>query len=67
MKRKYRVVERTDAPKTSHRSFMFPECVYTLLRLDDGRTIRIQLSRSLGWSPGEVVELEDLIVEPRAS
>lgn len=63
-KHKYQVTERQDAPRQSHRNFLFPECLYTLKRLEDGCIFRVTLSRSLGWQPGDIIELEDLLVEP---
>jgi len=60
---RYEVIEKQDAPRQSHRSFMFPECLYLLKRLTDGAIFRVTLSKSLRWNPGEVVELADLVVD----
>lgn len=60
MKRKYLVTEKLEAPRQSHRSFLFPEWLYTLKRQDDGCLFRVTLSKSLRWEPGDVIELEDL-------
>lgn len=62
MKHQYEVTRREEAPRQSHRSFLFPEWVYTLRRLEDGRLFHVNLRKSLKWEPGEVVELEDLLV-----
>ena len=63
MKRKYLVLERQDAPRGSHRSYLFPEWLYTLRRQDDGCIFRLTLSKSTGWEPGELIELKDLTVQ----
>lgn len=62
MKRKYLVLERQEAPRQSHRNFLFPEWLYTLKRLEDGALFRVTLSKSLRWEPGDVVMLEDFRV-----
>lgn len=62
-RRKYLVTERQDAPGQSHRSFFFPECLYTLKRVEDGCVFRMTLTKSLRWEPGDIVQLEDLLVE----
>jgi len=62
-KRKYLVMERLDAPRQSHRSFLFPEWLYTLKRVEDGTILRVTLSKSLRWEPGDVVELQDLLID----
>jgi hypothetical protein len=61
VKRKYQVTEKQDAPRQSHRSFLFPECLYTLKRLEDGCIFRVTLSKSLRWEPGDIVEWEESI------
>jgi hypothetical protein len=61
-KRRYEVTERQDAPRGSHRSFLFPEWLYTLKRQEDGSVFRVTLSKSLEWKPGDIVEVEDLIL-----
>ena len=61
-KRKYEVTGRQDAPRGSHRSFLFPEWLYTLKRQEDGSIFRVTMSKSLGWKPGDIVEVEDLIL-----
>jgi len=63
MKHKYEVTGREEAPRHSHRSFLFPEDLYTLKRLKDGAIFRVTLSKSLQWKPGDIIELEDLLVE----
>ena len=60
---KYLVTECQDAPRHSHGSFLFPQCVYTLKRMTDGALFRATLSRSLQWKPGDVVELADLVID----
>jgi hypothetical protein len=60
MKRKYLVTEVQEAPRYSHRSYLFPECLYTLKRMEDGAIFRVTLSKSLRWTAGDVVELADL-------
>jgi hypothetical protein len=60
---KYVVTECQEAPRLSHRSFLFPECVYTLKRAPDGSLVRVTLSKSLRWKPGDVVEVADLVVD----
>jgi hypothetical protein len=62
-KRRYLVTERQDAPRQSHRNFLFPECLYTIKRLEDGAIFRVTLSKSLRWVPGDIVEMEDLLLE----
>ncbi|HLY76212.1 MAG TPA: hypothetical protein VKU80_19080 [Planctomycetota bacterium] len=62
-KRKYLVADRQEVPRQSHRSFLFPECLYTLKRQDDGCMFRVTLSKSLNWEPGDIIELEDFQVE----
>jgi hypothetical protein len=66
-RRKYIVLERQELPRLSHRSFLFPECRYTLKRQDDGVVYHATLSSTLRWQPGDVVELEDLLVQAQAS
>ena len=66
-KRKYLVTEVQEAPRQSHGSFLFPECLYTLKRMDDGGIFRVTLSKFLRWEPGNVVELEDLLVDTQKS
>ena len=63
VKRTYLVLDRQDLPKGSHGSYLFPECVYTLKREDDGRTFQVTLSKAMHWERGASVELEDLLVE----
>ena len=62
-KRKYLVTEVQEAPRYSHGSYLFPECICTLKRVDDGAIFRVTLSKSLRLTPGEVIELEDLVLE----
>jgi hypothetical protein len=62
-KRKYLLTERQEAPRRSHRSFLFPECLYTLRRQDDGSIFHVTLSKSLRWEPGDILELEDFLIE----
>jgi hypothetical protein len=62
-KRKYEVTGREEAPRQSHRSFLFPECLYTLKRLDDGCIFRVTMSKALKWERGDIIELEDLLVD----
>ena len=62
-KRKYQVTEKQDAPRQSHRSFLFPEWLYTLKRVDDGCIFRVTLSKSLRWEIGDIIELEESLVE----
>jgi hypothetical protein len=57
------VTERQDPPRGSHRSYLFPEWLYTLKRQDDGAIFRVILSKSLHWEPGDIIELEDRIVK----
>jgi hypothetical protein len=63
-KHKYEVKEFQEASRQSHRGFLFPECLYTLKRQEDGCIFRVTLSKSLRWEPGDIVELEDLLIEP---
>jgi hypothetical protein len=58
-KRQYLVTERQEAPRQSHRSFLFPECLFTLKRQDDGCVFRVTLSKNLRWEPGDIIELKD--------
>lgn len=63
VKRKYRVKNGQDLPRLSHRSWIFPECLYTLERQEDGKVFRVTLEKSLGWRSGDLVEVEDWIIE----
>ncbi len=62
-KREYLVTDKQEPPPQSHRNFLFPECLYTLKRLDSGAVFRVTLSKSMGWKPGDIIEMEDLLVE----
>lgn len=63
VRRKYRVAAREDVRGRSHASWLFPECLYTLERQEDGKIFKVTLSKALGWKPGDVVDVEDLLVE----
>ena len=57
---RYRVQEIRDLPRTSHLSHLFPECVYTLVRLEGGRATQVKLRKSTGWKVGDTIEMDDL-------
>ena len=61
-RRKYLVKSVQDAPRASHLSRLFPESVYTLLPQGGTREIQLLLRKALGWLPGDVVELDDVLV-----
>jgi hypothetical protein len=56
---KYLVKEVQDAPRFSHLNHLFPECIYTLIRQEDGRTFRIRFVKSAGWQSGDRLELDE--------
>jgi hypothetical protein len=62
-RRKYTVKEVQEAPRLSHLSHIFPECIYTLVRQDDGKTLRVLLLKSLGWKTGDTLELDETSVK----
>jgi hypothetical protein len=57
------VKEVQEAPRLSHLSHIFPECIYTLVRQDDGKTLRVLLLKSLGWKTGDTLELDETSVK----
>jgi hypothetical protein len=59
VRRKYLVREVQEAPRLSHLSHVFPECVYTLIRQEDGKSLRVLLRKSLGWKAGDTLELDE--------
>jgi hypothetical protein len=61
-RRKYLVKEVQEAPRLSHVSLMFPECIYTLIRQEDGRSLRVLFRKSLGWRAGDTLELDEASV-----
>jgi hypothetical protein len=61
--RKYLVKEVQEAPRLSHLSHLFPECIYTLIRQDDGRSLRVLLRKSIGWKAGDTLELDDVSIK----
>lgn len=65
-RRKYLVKSVREAPRVSHLSRLFPECVYTLLPQGRAREIELVLRKSLGWKAGDVVELDDVFVRSAA-
>lgn len=62
-RKQYLVQEIHEAPRASHRSFLFPRRIYTLLRQEDGKSLQLLLPTSLGWLIGQIVELSDATVE----
>ena len=62
-RRKYLVTSVREAPRGSHLSHLFPQCVYTLRPQGQTREIRLVLRKALGWMPGDVVELDDVLVK----
>ncbi|HVE43029.1 MAG TPA: hypothetical protein VNM14_24350 [Planctomycetota bacterium] len=62
-RRKYVVKEVQEAPRLSHLSQMFPECIYTLIRQEDGKSLRLLLRRSTGWKAGDTLELDEYSVK----
>ena len=60
--RKYVVKEVQEAPRLSHLSHLFPECIYTLIRQEDGRSLRVLFRKSLGWRAGDTLELDEASV-----
>ncbi len=63
IRRKYLVKDVQEAPRLSHLSQLFPECIYTLIREEDGRSLRVLLRRSTGWKAGDTLELDDSSVQ----
>ena len=63
MLRKYRVKEVQEAPRLSHLSYLFPECIYTLIREEDGKSLRVLLRKSAGWKTGDTLELDDVTLK----
>jgi hypothetical protein len=61
--RKYVVQQVQDAPRLSHLSHLFPECVYTLVRQEDGKSLRVLFRKSLGWKAGDTLELDEFSVK----
>jgi len=61
--RKYFVKDVQEAPRLSHLSHIFPECIYTLIRQEDGKLLRVLLLKSIGWKPGDTLELDDMSVK----
>ena len=50
----------------SHAEFMFRSAIFTFTRLADGRTFRVRMPRQKAWRPGDVVTLEDAVLEAEA-
>jgi hypothetical protein len=61
--RKYVVKEVQEAPRLSHLSHLFPECIYTLIRQEDGRSLRVLLQKSTGWKAGDTLELNEFSIK----
>lgn len=62
----YQVKGIQDLPSTSHLSRVFPECLFTLLRLDTGQSLQVVFRRALGWKVGDTIDLDDLAVQAAA-
>ena len=56
---KYVVKEVQEAPRFSHLNHLFPECIYTLVRQEDGKVFQIQFLKSARWRTGETIELDE--------
>lgn len=60
---KYLVEEVQEAPRFSHLNHLFPECIYTLIRQEDGRAFRVRFVKSAGWKAGDRLELDEGVVK----
>lgn len=63
MERAYRLVSRRDLPLISHADFFLPKEAFTLVRVEDGKVLYVNLSRRTRWEVGEVVQIDDATIQ----
>jgi len=62
MERAYRIVSRRDLPLISHADFALPREAFTLVRIEDGKIIRVNLPRRTQWEVGDTVQIDDATI-----
>jgi hypothetical protein len=62
MEQIYRVVSRRNLPMISHADFSMPQEEFLLIRVEDGKSIRVSLSRRTQWQVGETVQIDDAVI-----
>jgi len=59
MTRKYRVEAVSRRAPVSHLDFISPRNAVTLVRVEDGRILKLLFPTKHGWSPGDLIDLDD--------
>jgi hypothetical protein len=62
MNRKYQVQAVEPRARISHDDFMRPRNTVTLLRVEDGESVKVLLPTRGNWRRGDLIELEDFVV-----
>ena len=58
-----RVDSIEESAPLSHADFLFRSVTYTVTRVSDGRTFRLRMPKRPAWRRGEVVSVEDALLE----
>jgi hypothetical protein len=62
VERAYRIVSRRDLPLISHADFALPREALTLVRIEDGGIIHVNLPRRYQWEVGDTVQIDDATI-----
>jgi len=62
MRRKYRIEAVEPLDRISHGDFFGPRKAVTLVKIENGETVKVLLPCRRTWRRGEVIELEDFKV-----